>query len=164
MCCFPCWPATRADARRGLDLPLLDKAAKGLIHINLATISVGFAQALARRMRGAVSAMSRAGVRAPRRGGKGQAACGRRRAKPSPLKKAPLLDAIGRRTVMSGEAPEQANLFKIAGNFMIASAMESMGEAFAAQEAALMPQALTGSGSAPCFRRIFGPDLSQIDS
>ena len=38
---------------------------------------------------------------------------------------------IGRRTVKMGEAPEKANLFKIAGNFMIMSVVETMGEAFA---------------------------------
>ena len=43
----------------------------------------------------------------------------------------PLLEHFGRRVEVVGEAPEQANLFKIAGNFMLASAIESMGEAFA---------------------------------
>jgi 3-hydroxyisobutyrate dehydrogenase-like beta-hydroxyacid dehydrogenase len=43
----------------------------------------------------------------------------------------PLLECIGRRVEVVGEAPEQANLFKIAGNFMLAAALESMGEAFA---------------------------------
>ena len=42
----------------------------------------------------------------------------------------PLFDVIGRRTLIVGGLPEQANLFKIAGNFMIASAIETMGEAF----------------------------------
>src|SRR5205814_2310710 len=42
-----------------------------------------------------------------------------------------LLEHIGRRVAVVGEAPEQANLFKIAGNFMLAAAIESMGEAFA---------------------------------
>ncbi len=43
----------------------------------------------------------------------------------------PLLDSIGRKTVVVGSEPWQANLVKICGNFMIASVMESFGETFA---------------------------------
>jgi 3-hydroxyisobutyrate dehydrogenase-like beta-hydroxyacid dehydrogenase len=43
----------------------------------------------------------------------------------------PVFDRIGSRTVWLGEAAEKANLFKIAGNFMIASEMQATGEAFA---------------------------------
>ncbi|HEX3808861.1 MAG TPA: NAD-binding protein, partial [Rhizomicrobium sp.] len=43
----------------------------------------------------------------------------------------PLLAQMGRRLVKVGEASEMANLFKIAGNFMIIAALETMGEAFA---------------------------------
>jgi 3-hydroxyisobutyrate dehydrogenase-like beta-hydroxyacid dehydrogenase len=42
----------------------------------------------------------------------------------------PVFDKIGARTVPL-DAPEKANLFKIAGNFMIASELEAIGEAFA---------------------------------
>ena len=38
---------------------------------------------------------------------------------------------FGARFAVVGDKPEQANLFKIAGNFMIASAIEAMGEAAA---------------------------------
>ena len=43
----------------------------------------------------------------------------------------PILDAIGRKTVIIGIEPWQANAVKLCGNFMIASMMESFGEAFA---------------------------------
>lgn len=43
----------------------------------------------------------------------------------------PLFDAIGRRTFIVGEKPSSANLLKLIGNFMIASAIETLGEAFA---------------------------------
>jgi 3-hydroxyisobutyrate dehydrogenase-like beta-hydroxyacid dehydrogenase len=43
----------------------------------------------------------------------------------------PLLAAIGERIWPVGEQPERANVVKIAGNFMIASALETMGEAAA---------------------------------
>jgi 3-hydroxyisobutyrate dehydrogenase-like beta-hydroxyacid dehydrogenase len=43
----------------------------------------------------------------------------------------PLFDAIGRQTFVAGTEPSQANAFKLCGNFMIASVLESFGEAFA---------------------------------
>ena len=43
----------------------------------------------------------------------------------------PLLEAIGRKLVVVGEAPQAANLVKLSGNFLIASAIESLGEALA---------------------------------
>ncbi len=43
----------------------------------------------------------------------------------------PLLDAIGRQTFVVGAAPWQANIAKLCGNFMIASAIEAFGEASA---------------------------------
>jgi 3-hydroxyisobutyrate dehydrogenase-like beta-hydroxyacid dehydrogenase len=43
----------------------------------------------------------------------------------------PLFDAIGRQTFIAGPEPWQANAVKLCGNFMIASMLESFGEAFA---------------------------------
>jgi 3-hydroxyisobutyrate dehydrogenase-like beta-hydroxyacid dehydrogenase len=43
----------------------------------------------------------------------------------------PLFDAMGQRTFMIGGNPSDANTVKLAGNFLIASALESLGEAFA---------------------------------
>jgi 3-hydroxyisobutyrate dehydrogenase-like beta-hydroxyacid dehydrogenase len=43
----------------------------------------------------------------------------------------PLLDAIGRQTFVVGDEPWQANIAKLCGNFMIASAIEAFGEAAA---------------------------------
>ena len=43
----------------------------------------------------------------------------------------PAFDAIGRRTFVVGEEPWTANLFKLLGNFMIATVLETFGEAFA---------------------------------
>jgi 3-hydroxyisobutyrate dehydrogenase-like beta-hydroxyacid dehydrogenase len=48
----------------------------------------------------------------------------------------PLLDAMGRQTFVAGAAPWQANSLKLCGNFMIASMIESFGEAFAHQRKA----------------------------
>ncbi len=43
----------------------------------------------------------------------------------------PALEAIGQRLFVMGAAPWMANLVKLAGNFMIASTIEMLGEAFA---------------------------------
>lgn len=44
----------------------------------------------------------------------------------------PYLEAIGRALYIAGAEPWQANLFKLCGNFMIASTVELFGETFAA--------------------------------
>ncbi|MGO9154085.1 NAD(P)-dependent oxidoreductase [Mycobacterium sp.] len=43
----------------------------------------------------------------------------------------PLFDAIGQRTFVVSDEPHAANLVKLSGNFLIASAIESVGEAVA---------------------------------
>jgi len=115
----------------GLAGPLLQKAAKGLIHINLATISVDFAKELS-------AAHSKAGlayISAPVFGRPEMAeaaqlvlVAGGDAAELATMQ--PVFDKIGARTVPM-DAPEKANLFKIMGNFMIASELEATGEAFA---------------------------------
>jgi 3-hydroxyisobutyrate dehydrogenase-like beta-hydroxyacid dehydrogenase len=115
----------------GLAGPLLQKAAKGLVHVNLATISVEFAKELA-------AAHSKAGlayISAPVFGRPEMAeaaqlvlVAGGDAAALATMQ--PVFDKIGARTVPV-DAPEKANLFKICGNFMIASELEAIGEAFA---------------------------------
>jgi len=43
----------------------------------------------------------------------------------------PLLDAMAQRVFVLGEVPSQANLVKLAGNFMLTAAIEALAEAFA---------------------------------
>jgi 3-hydroxyisobutyrate dehydrogenase-like beta-hydroxyacid dehydrogenase len=43
----------------------------------------------------------------------------------------PLFDAIGRQTFVMGAEPWQANVTKVCGNFMVISAIEALGEAYA---------------------------------
>ena len=43
----------------------------------------------------------------------------------------PLLDAMGQGTIAVGEDPARANVIKVAGNLLIAAAIEAMGEAVA---------------------------------
>lgn len=116
----------------GLDGALLDKAAKGLIHANMATISTAFAREL-------TAVHEKRGlhyVSAPVFGRPDAAEAAKlivvaAGAAQAIEKLSPVFDKIGVRTVKAGTAPEKANLFKIAGNFMIIAALETMGEAFA---------------------------------
>ena len=43
----------------------------------------------------------------------------------------PLLEAVARKVFVVGDAPQAANLVKLSGNFLNASVIESLGEAFA---------------------------------
>ena len=53
----------------------------------------------------------------------------------------PLLDAIGRQTFVVGSDPWQANVAKVCGNFLIASVIEALGEAYATlRKAGVAPQ------------------------
>jgi len=111
---------------------VLERAGRELVHVNLATVSVAFAQELARlhRERGI------AYVAAPVFGRPEVARAGKLNivvaGDPASLARIePLLQAIGERTWAVGTEPERANVVKLAGNFMIASALETMGEAVA---------------------------------
>jgi 3-hydroxyisobutyrate dehydrogenase-like beta-hydroxyacid dehydrogenase len=116
----------------GLDGKLLAGAAKGLIHANMATISAAFA----RDMTAAYEKHGLHYVSAPVFGRPDAAEAAKLivvagGAEAQIEKLAPVFAAIGVRTVIAGAEPEKANLFKIAGNFMIIAALETMGEAFA---------------------------------
>src|ERR1043166_3467781 len=55
----------------------------------------------------------------------------------------PIFDAIGQRTFKVGREPVAANVVKLSGNFLIAAAIESLGEAFAlAGKGGVEPRAL----------------------
>jgi 3-hydroxyisobutyrate dehydrogenase-like beta-hydroxyacid dehydrogenase len=116
----------------GLDAALLEKARQNLLHINLATISPAFAKALAAAhdSRG-LADVAAPGFARPDAAAKRQAVVIAAGAADALARAEPLLAQIGRRVVAVGDRPEMANLFKIAGNFMIMSAVESLGEAFA---------------------------------
>jgi len=109
---------------------LLETAPAGTIHVNMATISVRFAEQLA-------AVHHRHGVEyvsAPVFGRPDMAAAGQLNIVAAGDAAAidrvqPLLDVIGQRTWRVGPEPRQANAVKVAGNFMIAAAIESMAEA-----------------------------------
>ncbi|MEO7052247.1 MAG: NAD(P)-dependent oxidoreductase, partial [Rhodanobacter sp.] len=111
---------------------VLDGMDRGTVHVNHATISVALAQELA-----AAHAQRGLGyVAAPVFGRPAAAAAAQlnilvaaRAALVEQVR--PLLEVMGSKVWSLGEAPERANVAKIAGNFMLASAIESMAEATA---------------------------------
>src|SRR5581483_11454285 len=113
-----------------LDQGVLDSAAPGLIHLSLATISVALTRVLAKRHRSRELAF----VSAPVFGRPEVAAEGKLNivaaGESAAITRAqPALAAIGQKVWPVGDRPEHANAAKVAGNFMIASAIEAMGEA-----------------------------------
>jgi 3-hydroxyisobutyrate dehydrogenase-like beta-hydroxyacid dehydrogenase len=77
----------------------------------------------------------------------------------------PLFDVLGQETFVIGARPSMANLVKLSGNFLIASVLESLGEAFAlVRKSGIDPQRyldiLTGTlFSAPVYRT-YGPIIA----
>jgi len=68
----------------------------------------------------------------------------------------PVFDAIGRKTIVGGTEPWQANAIKLCGNFMIASVLETFAEAFATvRKAGIQPQvfldAMSGLFASPVY-------------
>jgi 3-hydroxyisobutyrate dehydrogenase-like beta-hydroxyacid dehydrogenase len=117
-----------------LDSGVLRRASPGepRVHVNMATLSVGLAEELTERHRErriaylAAPVLGRPDVAA--RGKLNIVAAG----PPEEIERVqPLLDAIGQKTWRFGERPSKANVVKLAINFMLAAAIESMGEAAA---------------------------------
>lgn len=111
---------------------LIAALAPGAIHISMSTVGVACSKALALR-----HAEASVGFLAAPVFGRPEAA---REAKlwivaggPAALLERcrPLLERMGQGTIHVGEAPESANLVKLAGNFLIGAMIESLSEAFA---------------------------------
>ena len=111
---------------------ILRHLAPGAIHVSSSTISVALSERLAME-----HAAARQGyVAAPVFGRPNAAAAGElfvvAAGEPKAVAAAqPLFEAIGQRTFVVSERPEMANLIKLSGNFLIASVIESLGEAMA---------------------------------
>jgi 3-hydroxyisobutyrate dehydrogenase-like beta-hydroxyacid dehydrogenase len=127
------------------DAPTLASAVPGMVHLNMATISVAAAaRAVAtHRQAGLVylgaPVFGRAEFAAA---AKLQVVVGGPAAALAQVQ--PLLAAIGQKVWPVGENPVHAHLVKIAGNFMIGCAIETLGEAMALVEKnGLAPQVFT---------------------
>jgi 3-hydroxyisobutyrate dehydrogenase-like beta-hydroxyacid dehydrogenase len=117
-----------------LDSGVLDRASGETVrvHVNMATVSVAFADELAARH----AERGIAYVAAPVLGRPDVAAAGKLNivaAGPTAALDAvqPLLDVVGQKTWRFGEVASRANVVKLSMNFMLAAAIESMGEAAA---------------------------------
>jgi len=138
---------------------LLDAAPAGAVHVNMATISVRLASALVQEHR----SRGLGYVAAPVFGRPEAAAAAQLHivvaGEGVAIDRAlPLLQVIGQRIWPVGADPVQANAAKLAGNFMIAAAIESMAEAVVMTERYGVPAAellnvLTGTlFAAPVFK------------
>ncbi|MFC0402697.1 NAD(P)-dependent oxidoreductase [Paraburkholderia rhizosphaerae] len=116
--------------REVIDARLLEQAPRGQIHVNMATISVTLAEELAH-------AHAQRGlnyVAAPVMGRPDAAAAAKLTIVAAGPAEAidrvqPVFDAIGQKTWRIGSLAQQANAMKLATNFLIGSAVASLGEA-----------------------------------
>ena len=114
---------------------VLASLGKGAVHISASTISVAMSERLTREH----AAAGQHFVAAPVFGRPEAAAAAKlfvaAAGAPDAIQTVtPLFDAIGQRTFVLGELPKAANLVKLSGNFLIASVIESLGEAMALVE------------------------------
>jgi 3-hydroxyisobutyrate dehydrogenase-like beta-hydroxyacid dehydrogenase len=112
-----------------LDTGLAARLPKGAVHLNMATVSMGIARELAAVQKDAY-------VSAPVFGRPPVAAQGQldiiaAGPKAALQKCEPLFQVLGKQTFIVGEEPAKANAVKIARNFLLATVIESLGEAFA---------------------------------
>lgn len=111
---------------------VIDNLAKGATHISMSTISVALSRKLAREhaKRGqlylAAPVFGRPEAAA---GGKLFIAAAGDKAVTEHCR--PVLEAMGQKVFVIGDKPEMATVVKISGNFLIASVIESLGEAVA---------------------------------
>lgn len=121
--------ATRAAVLEAETLAVLKP---GAIHVNMATVSVALGAELAALHQtqgiGYVAAPVLGRVNVAEAGELNILAAG---AAETVAAVQPLFDVLGQKTWYLGERPEQANAAKLAVNFMIASAIGTMGEAVA---------------------------------
>ncbi len=111
---------------------VLEVLGRGATHISMSTISVS----LSRRLADAHAKAGHGYVSAPVFGRPEAAAAAKLFVVAAGPGKAvrecqPLFDAMGQRTFVIGEDAPLANVIKLSGNFLIASTIESFGEAFA---------------------------------
>ncbi|ASW07577.1 NAD(P)-dependent oxidoreductase [Rhizobium sp. 11515TR] len=114
---------------------VLASLGKGAVHISASTISVAMSERLTKDH----AAKGQRFVAAPVFGRPEAAAAAKlfvaAAGAPDAIQSVtPLFDAIGQRTFVLGEEPKAANLVKLSGNFLIASVIESLGEAMALVE------------------------------
>ncbi|GAA2010322.1 NAD(P)-dependent oxidoreductase [Catenulispora yoronensis] len=126
----------RAVTETFLDSGVLAQASPGTVHVNLATVSADLAReaakAHAEHSVGYLAAPVFGRVPVAEAGALNILVAGDR----ALIERVqPLLDAIGSKTWLLGDRPEQANVVKILGNYLIACAIQSLSEAVSVAEA-----------------------------
>jgi 3-hydroxyisobutyrate dehydrogenase-like beta-hydroxyacid dehydrogenase len=102
------------------------------IHVSMSTISVALSDRLTEAHRNAGQAYAAAPVFGrPEAAAVAELFVVAAGADPVLTRCRPLFDAIGQKTFAIGAKPSDANLVKLTGNFLVASMLESLGEAFA---------------------------------
>ncbi|CAL9334991.1 NAD(P)-dependent oxidoreductase [Streptomyces sp. enrichment culture] len=127
----------RAVTETFLDSGVLSRIPGGTVHVNLATVSAD----LARRVAAAHAESGVGYVAAPVFGRVPVAEAGALNVLAAGEcglidRVQPFFDVIGSRTWRLGDRPEQANIVKILGNYLIACAIQSLGEAVSLAEGA----------------------------
>lgn len=121
---------------------ILRDARPGLVHVVTATISVAFADELrARHADAGIGYVSAPVFGRPDIAEAAQLSIVAAGAADAVGKVRPLLDVIGKKVWVLGDDPKQANAAKIAGNMMIAAAIEAMAEAAALAQGVGLPPA-----------------------
>ena len=112
-----------------LDSGLAKRLPRGSVHLNMATVSMAIARDLKEVQKDAyVSAPVFGRPPVAAKGELDIIAAGPR----SALDKCrPVLEVLGKQTFIVGTEPEKANAVKIARNFLLATVIESLGEAYA---------------------------------
>ncbi len=150
-----------------LDSGVLTRARKGVVHVNLATISTALAGELAALHAelglGYVSSPVFGRPPVAQAGGLNVLAAGAPDAVATAM---PVLEMLAAKVWPLGEDPVRANALKLAGNFMIISAIESMGEAVALGEAYGVPapellDMLTSTLFAAPIHKIYGAMIAE---
>jgi 3-hydroxyisobutyrate dehydrogenase-like beta-hydroxyacid dehydrogenase len=111
---------------------VVDHLPKGAVHISMSTISVALSQKLMQEH----GKRGHQYIAAPVFGRPEAAEAGKLFIVAAGDKSVverykPLLDAMGQQVFVMGDKPEMANVVKLSGNFLIASVIESLGEAIA---------------------------------
>lgn len=150
-----------------LDGGVLERAGPGVVHLSASTISVELVQELEQaHARAGVGFLSTPVLGRPDVAEQGQLnvlAAG----DPALIEKVrPVLDALGKKVWPVGDQPHKANVVKLAINFSLAAAIETMGEAFALArrwdvEAGKVAEIMTGTlFEAPAYK-VYAPILVQ---
>ena len=111
---------------------VMENLPRGATHISMSTISVALSKRLAEEhgKRGQHYITAPVFGR-PEAADGGEVVCGGAGEGAVVDRCKPILEAMGQRVFVIGDQPEMANVVKLSGNFLIASVIESLGEAMA---------------------------------